>query len=88
MPVDVSKYRGFDSFNGFQWLGFNNNEFYKLLRALKNMMMYYFINDLMINCFRPQNEYKVIGNCFFEYRIFVRVHEIYEKDYYENTKRV
>ena len=35
MPVDVSKFRGLDSFNGFQWSGFNNNEFYNLLRAFK-----------------------------------------------------
>lgn len=31
--IDISKIRGIESFNSFQWSGFDNNEFYNLLNA-------------------------------------------------------
>lgn len=52
--IDVSKLRGIESFNSFQWNGFNNEEFYNLLDAF-NM----FDKKLFLNC---SDEYLFVFN--------------------------
>ena len=43
--IDVSRWKGLDSFINFQWKGFNNGEFYNLLNAFEKFDKYIFKND-------------------------------------------